>query len=98
MDAVGASIGTGGTLTKAGTGTWILTGANTYTTATSITAGVLNARNATALGTTAGGVTVSSGAALELQGGITIGAEALSITGTGVSSNGALRNISGTNT
>ena len=45
-----------------------------------------------------GGVTVASGAALELQGGITVGAEALSINGTGVGANGALRNISGNNT
>ena len=44
------------------------------------------------------GTTVSSGAALELQGGITVGTEALSITSTGISSNGALRNISGNNT
>ncbi|MBU3586214.1 hypothetical protein, partial [Polynucleobacter sp. AM-26B4] len=46
----------------------------------------------------AGGVTVASGAALELSGGITIGDEALSLNGTGVSSGGALRNISGNNT
>ncbi len=63
-----------------------------------INAGVVNARNATALGTTGGGVTVASGAALELQGGMTIGAEALGLSGTGISSGGALRNISGDNT
>ena len=87
-----------GALTKTGTGTLILSGANTYTGATAINAGVVNIQNATALGTTAGGVTVASGTALELQGGITIGAEALSISGTGVASNGAVRNISGANT
>jgi len=42
-------------------------------------------------------VTVASGAALELTGGISIGAEALSLTGSGISSGGALRNISGAN-
>jgi autotransporter-associated beta strand protein len=83
---------------KAGTGTLILTGSNTYTGATTVSTGVINIQNATALGTAAGGTTVSSGAALELQGGITVGAEALTLNGTGVSSAGALRNISGNNT
>jgi autotransporter-associated beta strand protein len=85
-------------LTKSGSGTWTLSGANTYSGATSVSAGVLNIQNASALGTTTSGTAVNSGAALELQGGITVGAEALSLTGTGISSNGALRNISGDNT
>jgi fibronectin-binding autotransporter adhesin len=84
--------------TKAGAATLTLSGSNTYTGTTTISAGVLNIQNANALGTTAGGVTVSSSAALEIQGGITVGAEALSLVGTGISSGGALRNISGTNT
>jgi autotransporter-associated beta strand protein len=84
-------------LTKTGTGTLTLSGANTYNGATSINAGVLNIQHATALGTTAAGTTVASGAALQIQGGITIGAEALSLAGTGISNDGALRNISGTN-
>jgi autotransporter-associated beta strand protein len=87
-----------GTLTKDGAGTLILTGNNTYTGATTISAGALNIQHANALGTTDGGTTVSIGAALQLQGGITIGAEALSLAGTGVSTDGALRNISGSNT
>ncbi|MBU3586204.1 glycine-rich domain-containing protein, partial [Polynucleobacter sp. AM-26B4] len=85
-------------LTKDGSGTLTLSGANTYTGATAINNGVVRASNNTALGTIAGGVTVASGAALELSGGITIGDEALSLNGTGVSSGGALRNISGNNT
>jgi autotransporter-associated beta strand protein len=88
---------TSGTLTKDETGTLILTAANTFTGLTSITGGVLNMRNASALGTTAGATFVSSGAALELQGGLTIGAEALTLNGSGVSSGGALRSVSGTN-
>ncbi len=66
---------------------------------TIISAGVLTAANDTALGTTAsGGATVADGAALQLSGPITIGAEALTLNGTGISSGGALRNISGDNT
>jgi len=85
-------------LTKAGTGILTLTGANAYTGATTVSAGVLNIQNATALGTIASGTTVSSGATLQLQGGITIGAEALTISGAGASGqNGALVNVSGTN-
>ncbi|HWY51274.1 MAG TPA: autotransporter-associated beta strand repeat-containing protein [Chthoniobacterales bacterium] len=85
-------------LTKSGVGTWVLSGTNTYTGATSISAGILNIQNATALGTTASGTTISSGATLQLQNGITVGAEALTISGTGASGqNGALVNVSGTN-
>ena len=89
--------GTGG-LTKQGTGTLTLTGASTYSGLTTITTGALNIQNAAALGTAAAGTTVASGAALEIQGGITVAAEALTLNGTGVSNGGALRNISGTNT
>jgi autotransporter-associated beta strand protein len=88
--------GTNGTVTKNGTGTLVLSGANTYNGSTSISAGVLNIQNATGLGTTTGGTTVSSGAALQLQG-AAVGAEALTLNGTGVSTDGALRFISGTN-
>src|SRR5206468_4797 len=70
---------TSGTLAKSGSGTWTLTGANTYTGATTISAGALNIQNASGLGTTAGGTTVSSGAALQIQGGIAVGAEALTL-------------------
>jgi fibronectin-binding autotransporter adhesin len=86
-----------GTLTKTGSGTLALSGANTYSSATTISVGVLNIQNAVALGTTAGGTTVSSGAALQVQGGIAVGTEALTLNGSGIASDGALRNISGTN-
>ncbi|NCW10239.1 MAG: hypothetical protein EBW40_10970, partial [Gammaproteobacteria bacterium] len=91
-----------GNLIKVGTGTITLTGANTYTGTTLISAGVLRAQNDTALGTTAGGTTVANNAALELNDlddstAIAIGAEALSLTGTGISNSGALRNIAGDN-
>ena len=84
-------------LTKTGAGTMVLSGANTYTGATTISNGVLNIQNATALGTTAAGSTVISGAELQVQGGIAVSGEALTLNGSGVSSGGALRNVSGNN-
>lgn len=86
-----------GSLTKSGSGTLSLGGANTYSGATSITAGVLSISNAASLGTTANGTTVSNGAALQILGGIAVGAEALTLNGSGISNTGALRNISGNN-
>jgi autotransporter-associated beta strand protein len=80
-------------LTKNGTGTLTLAGNNTYTGATTISVGAINIQHANALGTTAAGTTVASGAALQLQGGISVWAEALTLSGNGVSSDGALRNI-----
>ncbi len=94
-----AILGGAATATKTGEGTTTtLSGSNTYTGATTVSAGALNIQNNTALGTSAGGVSVASGAALELQNNITVGAETLTLNGTGVSAGGALRNISGTNT
>ena len=85
-------------LTKSGTGTITLSGANTYSGLTTVSAGVLNIQNATALGTTTNGTSVTSGATLQIQGGITVGAEALTLNGSGASGqNGALVNVSGTN-
>ena len=164
---------TAGNVTVGGSGATILTGANTFTGSTLVSAGVLNIRNNTALGglsasmtsstpavtagaagnvgqavintsstsglavgqgingpgipagayitaitpntsitisqnlTSAastvtgayqvGGTAVANGAALELQGGIVVGAEALTLGGSGISNGGALRNISGNN-
>lgn len=100
VNAILANNAGGGTVTliKAGTGRVVLAGTNTYTGATSINAGALEIQNNSALGGTTNGTTVFSGAALELSGGITVGAEALTINGTGIASAGALRNISGSNT
>lgn len=86
-----------GTLTKDGTGTLTLTGNNNYSGVTTISEGVVNVRNDYGLGTTGAGTTVATGAALQLQGNISVGAESLSLSGTGVSNDGALRNISGNN-
>jgi autotransporter-associated beta strand protein len=105
---VGGAIGDGGSnrgLTKAGTGTIVLIGANSYGGLTTINAGVLRITNGAGLGTTVAGTTQSGTSALELDGtggDITLGAEALIINGGGVTlptpNLGALRNIAGNNT
>lgn len=90
--------GSGNALTKGGAGNLTLGGANTFAGTMTVSTGTLFASNAAALGTTAGGTTVSSGAALGLQGGISIGAEPLTLSGTGIGAAGALNNVSGINT
>ena len=95
---------TGG-FTQTGAGTTILSNTNFYVGATNINAGAVEITNATALGSVAhptSGVTVASGAALQMQGGITTtGAYSLTLSGTGLASestpSGALESISGAN-
>ncbi|MCE9546734.1 MAG: autotransporter-associated beta strand repeat-containing protein [Planctomycetia bacterium] len=97
VQTTGINTSTGGTLTKDGNGTLTLAVASNYTGTTTISAGALNVQNAAALGTTAAGTSVTSGATLQLQGGIAVTGETLTLNGTGVSTTGALRNISGDN-
>jgi autotransporter-associated beta strand protein len=91
--ALGSS---GGTLTKLGTGTLTLNGASTYTGGTTVSAGTIVVGNSSALGS-AGNVTVSSGAQVQVSGTVTVGRN-LILNGTGLSSDGALRATSGTPT
>lgn len=93
---VSAVLAGGVGLVKSTAGTVTLSGANTYLLGTIVSAGTLIAANNSALGSTAENTIVGAGATLGLQGGITIG-EALTLNGSGVGGNGALRNISGTN-
>jgi autotransporter-associated beta strand protein len=90
--------GAGGlTVDQSGSGTLILTNANTYTGATSIKAGIVVVQNNTALGSTVG-ATVSSGATLQLEGDLTL-AEPLTLNGAGAAgTTGALESVAGTNT
>ncbi|MEI6073075.1 MAG: autotransporter-associated beta strand repeat-containing protein [Verrucomicrobiae bacterium] len=87
---------TTGSLTKQDAGTWTLSGANTYTGATTISAGTLKLGVAGALGnatTHTSGVTVSATGALDLNGFTpTATTVALTLNGSGVSNGGALTN------
>ncbi|GEP44778.1 autotransporter-associated beta strand repeat-containing protein [Brevifollis gellanilyticus] len=91
----GAISGTGA-LTKSGTGTFTLSGASTYSGVTTISNGVLLVQHTAALGSTAGATVVNSGAELRLAGGTSVGAEPLTLNGSGISSSGALHLVSGT--
>ncbi len=92
----GAITGSGG-LVKSGAGTLTLSGTSTFSGNTSIQAGSVIMDSASALGSTAGSVSVSSGAVLSLENGISVGSKGLSLSGDGISSGGALINISGSN-
>ena len=98
--SVSGTVTGGGNLSKSDTGQLNLSGNNNYSGTTTVSGGMLEAQSANALGSTAAGTTVSSGAQLKLwnsTGGIIYGAEALNLNGAGVNSEGALRNVSGDN-
>lgn len=84
-------------LTKIYDGTLILTGNNTYPDATYINGGVVNVRHNAGLGSANAGTFVAYGASLEVQDGITILGESISLQGDGLQIRGALRNVSGQN-
>jgi autotransporter-associated beta strand protein len=79
-------------ITKTGTGTLILTKANTYSGGTTINSGILEAQNNSALGT--GAVTVGSGTSLQLTGGIAL-SNNITISGTGAGGAGAIFSTDG---
>ncbi len=86
-------------ITKNGTGTLILSGDNSYTGLTTISAGTLKlgatgSGSNSPLGTVVGATSVTSGAALDLNGFTLATAEPLTLNGTGISSGGALTNSS----
>jgi autotransporter-associated beta strand protein len=76
---------------KTGGGKLELTHSNTYTGATTISAGILLITNGSALGGTAAGTTVAGGATLQIQNGITV-AEPITF-----NSGSTLENLSGQN-
>jgi autotransporter-associated beta strand protein len=104
---ISAVVSGGVGLTKAGTGTLVLTAANTYSGTTTLSAGTLTAGNNSALGTgtlnVTGGTFSGSGGALTLANAVTLGGN-LTVAGTvAVTFNGAVtltgnRTVTTTNT
>jgi autotransporter-associated beta strand protein len=74
-----------GDLTKTGSGEVMLSHANSYTGATVVKSGILDADNASSLGATGpgSGTTVTGSGTLQLEGGLTFAAEPLTLRGTG---------------
>ena len=79
-------------LIKSGTGTFTLSGNNSYNGTTTVSQGILRIGSPTALGSVMGETTIASGAAIDLNGITYENLEPLSIAGTGVSSSGVLYN------
>ncbi len=75
---------------KTGDGLLILSGSNTFTGQADISAGIVRVDNNQGLGATAGSTTVDAGAQLQLDG-VAIANEALTLNGSGISADGALR-------
>jgi len=81
-----------GTLTTKGSGVMILSGANTYTGATTVGTGtLLRTSSATALGSGTAAVTVQDGATLDING-QNVSGKFVTISGTGTTGQGALIN------
>ena len=89
--SIGNGTATSLALTKSGTGTWVLSGANSYTGATTVSAGTLQVGNGVS-GSIAFGspVSVSSGATLAVDEGT------LSTMGNNISNSGTISGIEGT--
>jgi autotransporter-associated beta strand protein len=95
---VGGGIGGAFALNKEGNGRLVLGAASTYSGATTVSAGILSIQNGASLGASGAGTTIGSGATLQLQGGILIAGEALSLSGNGMAGQiGALVNVNGSN-
>lgn len=88
-------------IVKTGNGLLVLAGDNTFTGAVTISQGALRVRHANALGVSGSSfssTTVSAGGALELDGGITLAAEPITLASTGINLAGGIRNVDGDNT
>ncbi|NBP58692.1 hypothetical protein EBU71_19555, partial [bacterium] len=73
-----------------------LSGTNTYSGGTTISAGTLKVNNATALGASSGAVSITSGAVLDLNGITMTNTNALTVNGTGITNGGAVINSNST--
>ncbi|MBB5039019.1 beta strand repeat-containing protein [Prosthecobacter dejongeii] len=80
-----------GSLTKEGAGALVLSGANLFSGPVVINTGRVSVANNAALGDTIGTTTVSANGQLELQNGVTISGESLTLAGSGADFFGGLR-------
>lgn len=77
--ALAGVISGSGTLNKSSTSAVVLSGDNTYTGTTNVTAGILRLLSNTALGSTSGSTTVSGAAQVELGDGVVVTGESITI-------------------
>lgn len=87
----GSSISGTGSVSQTGTGTLQLSGNNSFSGGVNVMQGTLQARSNTALGSTNGTTTVSSGATLDV-GGQTLNVYPVVVSGIGIGGNGAIIN------
>jgi autotransporter-associated beta strand protein len=85
-------------LFKAGTGTWSITHANTFSGETAILGGNLTIFDSAALGSTVGGTYIANATSLQLTSGMAVSGEPLEMTGIGNGGQGALQLLSGAGT
>jgi autotransporter-associated beta strand protein len=90
---ISENLATGG-ITKAGNGTLIMSGNNSFAGDVLVSNGRLTIASNTGLGSNAGGTSVADGAQLTLANGVTVTGESLSIAGSGLSFTGALQTAS----
>ena len=83
-----------GALIKAGPGVQTLSGNNTFVGALTVNAGTLQVGHVSALGTTAAGTTVATGATLDLNG-VAVGAEAIALSGRLANTSATAASLSG---
>jgi fibronectin-binding autotransporter adhesin len=80
-----------GAVAQLGPGTLTISGANTFADVTTVAGGTLKVGSATALGTTAGGTTVTNTGTLDVNG-FSLGLEPVTVSGAGLGGAGALVN------
>jgi autotransporter-associated beta strand protein len=94
MTISGVISGVNSAIEKTGVGTLTFSNANTYNGLTTVTAGSIIVKNASALGTPAVGTTVAAGQ-VGIDDGITVSGEAITINGVGTNFFGALQGNAG---
>lgn len=96
---VGAALAGSGGLSKSGNGILYLSGENSYSGSTTVSAGTIELQNNSALGNTNGATTISTGAQIKLYSptGLNNVAENIGLAGTGIANGGAILSTGGNN-